>query len=239
MRKPTRPELLADYACKPMQRFGQIDVFIHQGGDSLINPDEDGDWTSAGVAYDLARSDCIRVRFPDGTPREDIARALRKMLAWVEAGDLWQPTTEEVRIGGAPFFGKSEPVEVEEYRIAGASALRALEAAVTVQRERHEHGAQLNRRTRVVWSLEPPEAAPHEETSKLRHYLVSGTIGWNDKDGPASETQIFRVVAIDESQAIYYAENALDAAEGGAFLDEPTATLDDSQKPQPLRVIWM
>lgn len=107
MNRPTRSELLAAYARKPIQRFAQMDAHINQEWDDVIRPDDEGDGLTAGVAYDLANCDAVRVRFPDGTAREDVARALRKILDWVERSDLWEPRGE----GEEPFFGKAEPVD--------------------------------------------------------------------------------------------------------------------------------
>ncbi len=82
-----RARRLAAYATKPLQTLVQVDVWQHGApGDPSVVPDEDGDCLLSSITNDFRNFDGVRVQFPPGRSREDIIRALDKVMHWIESG---------------------------------------------------------------------------------------------------------------------------------------------------------
>src|SRR5438477_13151686 len=61
---------------KPVRCHTQYDCMPGCVRDCAAEPDEDGDWLTCRVEYDLRRSKCLRVSVPDGMSKEDALRGL-------------------------------------------------------------------------------------------------------------------------------------------------------------------
>ncbi len=98
--------LLEHYAFKDVFHYTQYDGWANfPPGDCVMHPDDDGDVVMETGAWEL-RSGMVPVRIQilDGTPPEDAARILRKMIDWIGSGK------------SATSFEEMRPAEAEKWR---------------------------------------------------------------------------------------------------------------------------
>lgn len=79
-------EKLLHYADRDAENFFQFDAFTGvEPGDGIVRPDDDGDCLFSGVTTELMTG-CVSVRvlIVPGTTQKTAARALKKILDWIE-----------------------------------------------------------------------------------------------------------------------------------------------------------
>jgi hypothetical protein len=85
MKTDTKETLLAHYCGREPKGFVQIDAFLTDQRDSVMVPDEDGDWISWGLTEELMHGSHARVLMPMDADTSAAARQLRKMADIVES----------------------------------------------------------------------------------------------------------------------------------------------------------
>jgi len=95
-----RVQLLAEAASKPLRYLHQFDCFLHSKPDCVMRPDEDGDSLIYGPRKELRNTgyDVIRVQIPDGVRSADAARALKKIVGWIEEAPEMTPSPRAIEI---------------------------------------------------------------------------------------------------------------------------------------------
>lgn len=84
MKKEKAAKLL-HYSKKEVSEFVQYDFFINCEGDSLMSPDEDGDWCCHSNTIELMSGmPPVRILIVPGTPKEVVLRALCKIQNWIK-----------------------------------------------------------------------------------------------------------------------------------------------------------
>jgi hypothetical protein len=83
--KPKKDKLL-HYAGREAVNFFQFDAFTGvEPGDGIVRPDDDGDCLFSGVTTELMTGGVsVRVLIVPGTTQKTAARALKKILDWIE-----------------------------------------------------------------------------------------------------------------------------------------------------------
>ena len=108
-RQEQKAELVADAARKPVRDFLQVDGWFlggPNGGDDVMQPDEDGDCLMAGGTRDLRNSDsdlAVRVQIVAGADRDVVLRVLKKLRRWLkkdwdELAKRWEQTPRGIEI---------------------------------------------------------------------------------------------------------------------------------------------
>ena len=82
--KPTKGQLLAHYAERPVTRFQQYDGWKLDGWDDVIRPDEFGRGIMSTPTYELMRGSDVRVLVKPTCKREDVIALLNKIVQWIE-----------------------------------------------------------------------------------------------------------------------------------------------------------
>jgi hypothetical protein len=78
---------------KPVRRFLQLDGWLQDYPDGLLNPDADGHVVTAGLSLDLRKSDWpVRVQIHEHAAREDVLALLGKITRWLESD--WDGLTQ-------------------------------------------------------------------------------------------------------------------------------------------------
>lgn len=79
--------LLEHYSGKPSTQFGQLDGFIIGvgKGDSVMHPDDDGDFCSGGCTHELMFGADVRILIKKGTSSKDAIRLITKLLEWFKS----------------------------------------------------------------------------------------------------------------------------------------------------------
>lgn len=113
--------LLEHYSERPSTQFGQLDGFVIGvgKGDSVMRPDDDGDWCSGGCTHELMHGADVRILIKKGTSYKDAIRLITKLLEWFKsdyAGSaayaLWQESQELLSTQGTVYVtakGKLQP----------------------------------------------------------------------------------------------------------------------------------
>jgi len=82
--KTSQDAILKHYQERQPKDFIQIDAFLPCHEDSLMTPDEDGDWICWGLTTELMHGSHARVLLPMDADTEAAARQLRKMAGIIE-----------------------------------------------------------------------------------------------------------------------------------------------------------
>jgi len=119
----TKAEKLKHYATRDLTSFCQYDGFyMPEGGDDIMHPDEDMHCIIAGETQELMTGVYeVRVLITDGADKEQAVAMLKKILDWIENGDIY-PLQKDVDVlldlannPPEPVTDKSEDEVWQEY----------------------------------------------------------------------------------------------------------------------------
>lgn len=75
---------LLHYCHTEPRLFIQYDAFSDCEADSLIHPDEQGDWLSRGNTIELMSGSTVRILINPQSTKDEVIRLLHKIIDWIQ-----------------------------------------------------------------------------------------------------------------------------------------------------------